>query len=45
MHFVEDLPPGQVEDPDLEGKEGDVDNGPYDNDVSNFSTPTINSID
>ena len=45
MHFVEGLPPGQVEDPDLEGKEGDVDNGPYDNDVSNFSTPTINSID
>ena len=44
MHFMESLPPGQVEDPDLEGKDGYVDNGPYDKDVSNFSTPKINSI-
>ena len=45
MRFVEGLPPGQAKDPDLEGKEGDVDNDQYDNNVSNFySTPTINSI-
>jgi len=42
MHFRDKSPPRQVKRPNLEGKEGGVDNGPYDNDASNFVAPTAN---
>jgi len=42
MHFLGNSPPRRVKRPNLEGKEGGVDNGPYDNDASNFPAPTAN---
>ena len=42
MSFMDNLPPRQAKYPNLEGKDGGVDNSPYGNDTSNFPTPTAN---
>ncbi len=42
MSFLDNLPPRQVKNPNLEKKEGGVDNCPYDNDTSNFPAPIAN---
>ncbi len=42
VYFLDNSPPRQVKRPNLERNEGDVDNGSYDNNDSNFPAPTRN---